>query len=178
MSACQHGGCAAFSARFGPLKGPRSSASQLLPFRPHCAAHEEPLLTAVGSTLVGRLREDLAEVLRSRQAKANGLSVLTAYIGRYPGSSGRSVPGRASRLARNHLPFSVRGPASAAAWSRPARSSCKSGGLSPYETISSSAATAASTNSPQRREVGASRSGGEAKARLISSGSWADARTP
>jgi len=36
------------------------------PFGLRSAAHEESLLTAVGSTLVGRFRDDLAEVLRSR----------------------------------------------------------------------------------------------------------------
>src|SRR5215212_4093178 len=151
--------------RFAPCKpaapfGLRLSACQLLPLRPRCAAQEEPLLQG--------------GVLTSEGAS---LSVLTAYIGKYPGSSGRSAGGRASRLERNHLPFSVSWPASAAACSSPARSSCKSGGLSPYETISSSVATAASTNSPQRSGAGASSSGGEAKACLISSGSGADART-
>src|SRR5215204_6764305 len=66
--------------------GSRSSAFQLLLLRPRSAAHEEPLLTAIGSTLMERLGDDLAEMLRSRRAQRGGgltsegasLSVLTS----------------------------------------------------------------------------------------------------
>src|SRR5215211_5146350 len=51
------------------LSDPRFSAFQLLLLRPRSAAYEEPLVTAVGSTLVGCLPDDLAEVLRSRRRR-------------------------------------------------------------------------------------------------------------
>jgi hypothetical protein len=71
-SACQHGAFGALSARLGPFR-PSLSACQLLPLRPSSAAHEEPLLTALGSTLVGTIRDDLAEMLRSRRAERGGV---------------------------------------------------------------------------------------------------------
>src|SRR5215207_293977 len=53
------------SARFGP-KGPCLSTCQLLPFRPRCAAYDEPLLRAVRFYPCGLAKRRLAEVLRSR----------------------------------------------------------------------------------------------------------------
>src|SRR5215218_3370831 len=58
--------------RFAPLS-PSLSACQLLLLRPCSAAMRNRCLRGSGSTLVGRIRDDLAEMLRSRRPQGGGV---------------------------------------------------------------------------------------------------------
>ena len=76
LGASQHGAFGALSAHFG-LR-PRLSASQLLPFQPQPAAHDEPLAAAVEFCVLDEVTKRLAEVLRSDSRRLERAEMLTS----------------------------------------------------------------------------------------------------